>query len=124
MTGRGEKEEKMARGAIILSISVKGRRLIENLLYCLAKQVLVFLRIKEGNFCQEVLSLRSKLFRLVLEQRKTEEWDFTIWPRESWNESQKIKEREGEGMKPTPFLSSPLPPPPPRPTGLYSYKFL
>ena len=35
------------RGAII-----RGRRLIENLFYCLAKQVLVFLGIKEANFCR------------------------------------------------------------------------
>ena len=79
LTGREKKEEKMMargagkgrlfeggdyftyfrkRGAII-----RGKRLIENLLYCLAKQVLVFLGIKEANFCWEVLSLRSKLFR-------------------------------------------------------------
>ena len=38
-------------------------------------------------------SLRTKRFRLVLEQRKTEEWDFRFWPREKWNESQKMKER-------------------------------
>ena len=37
-------------------------------------------------------SLRAKRFRLVLEQRKTEEWDFRFWPREKWNESQKMKE--------------------------------
>ena len=33
--------------------------------------------------------LRSKRFRLVSEQRKTEEGDFRFWPREKWNESQK-----------------------------------
>ena len=31
-------------------------------------------------------SLRSKRFRLVLEQRNTEEGDFRFWPREKWNE--------------------------------------
>ena len=31
--------------------------------------------------------LRSKRFRLVSEQRKTEERDFRFWPREKWNES-------------------------------------
>ena len=42
-------------------------------------------------------SLRNKRFRLVLEQRKTEERDFRVWPREKWNESQKMKEGGGEG---------------------------
>ena len=42
-------------------------------------------------------SLRNKRFRLVLEQRKTEERDFRFWPREKWNESQKMKEGGGEG---------------------------
>ena len=43
-------------------------------------------------------SLRSKRFRLVLEQRKTEERDwFRFWPREKWNESQKMKEGGGRG---------------------------
>ena len=37
-------------------------------------------------------SLRSKRFRLVSEQRNTEEGDFRYWPREKWNESQKVKE--------------------------------
>ena len=36
-------------------------------------------------------SLRSKRFRLVSEQRNTEEGDFRFWPREKWNESQKVK---------------------------------
>ena len=31
------------------------------------------------------LSLRSKRFRLVSEQRKTEEQDSRFWPREKWN---------------------------------------
>ena len=41
--------------------------------------------------------LRSKRFRLVSEQRNTEEGDFRFWPREKWNESQKWKRGEGEG---------------------------
>ena len=32
-------------------------------------------------------SLSNKRFRLVLEQRKTEEQDFWFWPCEKWNES-------------------------------------
>ena len=32
-------------------------------------------------------SLSNKRFRLVLEQRKTEEQDFWFWPREKWNKS-------------------------------------
>ena len=32
----------------------------------------------------------GKRFHLVSEQRKTEEGDFWFWPREKWNESQKI----------------------------------
>ena len=39
-------------------------------------------------------SLRSKRFRLVSEQKTTEE---RFWPREKWNESQKMKEGGGEG---------------------------
>jgi len=40
---------------------------------------------------------------LVSEQRKTKEWDFRFWPREKWNESQKMKEggKGGEGRKET-----------------------
>ena len=38
----------------------------------------------------EVGSVRSKRFRLVSEQRKTEERDFWFWPREKWNETQKM----------------------------------
>ena len=55
-------------------------------------------------------SLRSKRFRLVSEQRNTEEGDFRFWPREKWNESQKMKEggEGGEGRKPS-FLPHPLP---------------
>ena len=36
------------------------------------------------------VSLRSKRFRLVSEQRKTEERDSRFWPREKWNKSQKL----------------------------------
>ena len=42
-------------------------------------------------------SLRSKRFRLVSEQRNTETGDFRFWPREKWNESQKVKEGGGGG---------------------------
>ena len=35
-------------------------------------------------------SLRSKRFRLVSEQKKTVERDFRFWPRENWNENQKM----------------------------------
>ena len=45
----------------------------------------------------EFASLRSKRFRLVSEQRNTEEGDFRFWPREKWNESQKVKEGGGGG---------------------------
>ena len=41
--------------------------------------------------------LRSKRFRLISEQRKTEEGDFRFWPREKWNESQKMREGGGGG---------------------------
>ena len=44
-------------------------------------------------------SLRSKRFRLVSEQRNTEEGDFRFWPRQKWNESQILKEGGGEGWK-------------------------
>ena len=37
--------------------------------------------------CVQTCSLRSKRFRLVSEQRKTEERDFPFWLRENWNES-------------------------------------
>ena len=43
------------------------------------------------------LSLHSKRFRLVSEQKKTEERDFRFWPREKWNESQKMREGGGGG---------------------------
>ena len=38
----------------------------------------------------QVASLRSKRFRLISEQKKTEERGFRFWPREKWNESQKL----------------------------------
>ena len=44
-------------------------------------------------------SLRSKRFRLVSKERKTEEGDFRFWLREKWNESHKIKEGGGEGKE-------------------------
>ena len=56
-------------------------------------------------------SLRSKRFRLVLEKRKTKEWDFRFGQREKWNENQKKKKKkEGGGGGKEPFLptSSPL----------------
>ena len=37
--------------------------------------------------CFEITSLRSKCFRLVSEQKNSEERDFQFWPREKWNES-------------------------------------
>ena len=54
-------------------------------------------------------SLRSKRFRLVSDQRKTEEGDSRFWPREKWNKSQKMKVGGGGGEGRT-FLSSPPPP--------------
>jgi len=38
--------------------------------------------IASGDAGQFYVSLRSKRFRLVSEQRKTEERDFWFWPRE------------------------------------------
>ena len=52
------------------------------------------------------VSLRSKHFRLVSEQRKSEERDFRFWPSEKWNESQKMK--EGGGFLPLLPTLSPL----------------
>ena len=52
-------------------------------------------------------SLRSKRFRLVLEQRKTEERDFRFWLREKWNESQKMKEGGGGGDGKKRFQTNP-----------------
>ena len=42
--------------------------------------------IASGDASQFNISLRSKRFRLVSEQRKTEERDFRFWPREKLNE--------------------------------------
>ena len=42
-------------------------------------------------------NIPSKRFRLVSEQKKTEERDFLFWPREKWNDSQKMKEGGGGG---------------------------
>ena len=65
----------------------------------------------------------SKRFRLVSEQRKTEERDSRFWPREKWNKSQKMKVggEGGEGRninavhvllgshtRPPKFISAPL----------------
>ena len=44
--------------------------------------------------------LRSKRFRLVSEQRNTEEGDFRFWPREKWNESQKKKKNPNPNPNP------------------------
>ena len=46
-------------------------------------------------------SLHSKRFRLVSEQKTTEERDFRFWPREKWIETRakKWKRREGEGKE-------------------------
>ena len=52
------------------------------------------------------VSLRSKHFRLVSEQRKSEERDFRFWPSEKWNESQKMK--DGGGFLPLLPTLSPL----------------
>ena len=52
------------------------------------------------------VSLRSKRFCLVSEQRKSEERDFRFWPSQKWNESQKMK--EGGGFLPLLPTLSPL----------------
>ena len=39
-----------------------------------------------ANLSRQIISLCSKRFRLVLEQRKTEERDYRFWPREKWIE--------------------------------------
>ena len=60
-------------------------------------------------------SLRRKCFRFVSEQKKTEErreeQDSRLWPREKWNERQKVKEGEGKGKKESflPFFLTPSP---------------
>ena len=47
-------------------------------------------------------------FRVVSEQRKTEEWDFRFWPREKWNESQEMKEGGGGEGGEGPFFTRSL----------------
>ena len=47
--------------------------------------------------CNTGYSLCSKRFRLVSGQRNTKEGDFRFWPREKWNENQKVKEGGGGG---------------------------
>ena len=54
-------------------------------------------------------SLRSKRFRLVSEQRKTEEQDSRFWSREKWNKSQKMKVGGGEGEGRKRLQTNPLP---------------
>ena len=50
----------------------------------------------------EASSLRSKRFRSVSEQRKTEERYSRFWPSEKWNKSQKNESGErGKGRKET-----------------------
>ena len=51
-------------------------------------------------------SLCSKRFRLVSDQRKTEERDSRFWPREEWNKSQKMKVGGGGGPIPSPLFHS------------------
>ena len=48
-------------------------------MYCKRVWKMTFLGLKQG---QDLDSLRSKRFRLVSEQRKTEERDSRFWPRE------------------------------------------
>ena len=54
-----------------------------------------------GSTINRYSSLRSKRFRWVSEQRKTEERDSRFWPREKCNKNQKneIGGRGGEGRK-------------------------
>ena len=59
----------------------------------------------------QVICLHSKLFRLVSEQKKTEERDFWFQPRKKWNESHK-NERGGRGRGrkvSLPLFSTPSP---------------
>ena len=66
-------------------------------------------------FVNTFYSLRRKRFRLVSEQKKTEErreeQDSRLWPREKGNERQKMKEGEGEGKEESflPFFLTPSP---------------
>ena len=52
--------------------------------------------IVSGDAGQFDISLRSKSFRFVSEQRKREEQDFRFWPLEKWNKGRKMKEGEGK----------------------------
>ena len=52
-------------------------------------------------------SLRGKRFRLVSEQRKTEERDSQFWPREKWNKSRKMKVGGGAGEGRKRFQTNP-----------------
>ena len=54
------------------------------------------------------VSQRSKLFRLVSEQRKTVERDFRFWPCKKWYESQKRKEAGSWKGRKEAFLPHPL----------------
>ena len=60
-------------------------------------------------FSNRMGSLRSKRFRLVSEQKKTVERDFRFWPREKWNENQKMKEGGGGGKRFLPLFPKPSP---------------
>ena len=53
--------------------------------------------IDNWRFGAQTNSLRSKRFRAVSEQRKTEERDSRFWPREKGDERQKMKEGGGGG---------------------------
>ena len=67
-------------------------------------------------------SVRRKRFRLVLEKRKTKEWDFRFGQREKWNENPKKKKKKMGGRGRGRNLSSP---PPPRsfPTAIFRAVF-
>ena len=52
--------------------------------------------IVSGDAGQFYIRPCSKSFRLVSEQRKTEERDFRFWPLEKWNKGRKMKEGEGK----------------------------
>ena len=68
------------------------------LMYILQVLVVLFVcfrvpwSIHPGRLRSSQSSLRGKRFRLISEQRNTEEGDLRFWPRENWNESQKVKE--------------------------------
>ena len=68
------------------------------LMYILQVLVVLFVcfrvpwSIYPGRLRSSQSSLRGKRFRLISEQRNTEEGDLRFWPREKWNEGQKVKE--------------------------------